>query len=154
MGQALSEKTQLALLMIAIDQYPPDFKTRGENVAHALTLDFEDHLQKLTRSQDLLYNQNQGKFAMFLPKTSCKAAVFIAENVQEYLDTEIFSAGNIRFNLTVSIGITSLDQSGDVTKSAAVNLERLFQGASECLKRASEKQNHIVSQSSKPGGSS
>lgn len=151
-GQALSEKTQLALLLLEIDQYPQILETRGENVAHALTLDFEDHLQKLVRTQDLLYNQNHGKFAVFLPKTSCKAAVFIAENISEYLDSEIFSAGNIRFTLTVSIGIASLDQAGAVEKSAATNLERLSSAASQCLSRASEKKDTIVSESPKTGG--
>ncbi|WP_316359560.1 diguanylate cyclase domain-containing protein [Candidatus Neptunichlamydia sp. REUL1] len=150
-GQALSEKTQLALLLLEIDQYPQIVETRGENVAHALTLDFEDHLQKLIRSQDLLYNQNHGKFAVFLPKTSCKAAVFIAENISEYLDSEIFSAGNIRFTLTVSIGVASLDQAGDATKSAAINLERLSSCASQCLKKANEKKDTIVSEPPKTG---
>ncbi len=150
-GQALSEKTQLALLLLEIDQYPQILETRGENVAHALTLDFENHLQKLVRSQDLLYNQNHGKFAVFLPKTSCKAATFIAKNISEYLDSEIFSAENIRFTLTVSIGITSLGQTGDVTKSAAINLERLSSGASQCLSRASKKKDTIISESLKTG---
>ncbi len=151
-GQALSEKTQLALLLLEMDQYPQILKAQGENVAHALTLDFEDHLQKLVRSQDLLYNQSHGSFAIFLPKTSSKAAIFIAENISEYLDSEIFSAGNIRYALTISIGIASLDQVGDEVKSAAVSLERLFRSASQCLNRASKEKDNIVSESPKTGG--
>lgn len=152
-GQALSEKTELTLILLEIDQYTQILNARGENVAHALTLDFEDHLQRLIRSQDLLYNQNHGKFAIFLPKTSCKAGVFIAENIHEYLDAEIFSAGNIRFTLTVSAGIATLNETGDPAKSAAINLERLVRGASHCLKMASEKRNTIISKTQKPEGS-
>jgi two-component system cell cycle response regulator len=142
-GQALNEKTQLALLLLEMDQYPQILNTRGENVAHALTLDFEDHLKKLIRKQDLMYNQGKGKFAVFLPKTSCKAAVFIAENIHEYLDSEIFSAGNIRFTISVSIGVATLEKSGAETKSAAVNLERLFESVKEHLAQAKHKKNKI-----------
>ncbi len=148
---ALSEKTALALILLKIDQYDQILKARGENVAHALTLDFEDHLQKLMRAQDLFYNQNQGKFAIFLPKTSHKASEFIAENIQEYLDAEIFSAGNIRFTLTVSMGIATLEQTGDVTKNDTINLERLLNGATTCLNQAKEKKNTIISYLNKTG---
>ncbi len=150
---ALSEKTALALILLEIDQYGQVLKARGENMAHALTLDFEDHLQKLMRVQDLLYNQNQGKFAIFLPKTSCKASEFIAENILEYLDAEIFAAGNMRFTVTASIGIATLEQTGDVTKSETINLERLLNGAMTCLTQAKEKKNTIISFNKKRGGS-
>ena len=151
---ALNEKTALALILLEIDQYGQILSTRGENVANALTLDFEDHLQKLMRAQDLFYNQNKGRFAIFLPKTSCKASEFIAENMLEYLDAEIFSAGNIRFTLTASMGIATLEQTGDVTKSDTINLERLLNGAMTCLNQAKEKKNTIISYTKKTGGSS
>lgn len=151
---ALAEKTALALILLEIDQYEQVLKARGENVAHALTLDCEDHLQKLMRAQDLLYNQNHGKFAIFLPKTSCKASEFIAENIMEYLDTEIFSAGNIRFTLTASIGIATLEQTGDVAKNDTINLERLMKGATHSLNKAKEKTNTIISYKKTTGESS
>lgn len=152
--EAIAEKTALALILLEIDQYGQVLKAQGENVAHALTLDCEDHLQKLMRAQDLLYNQNQGKFAIFLPKTSCKASEFIAENILEYLDAEIFSAGNMRFTLTASIGIATLEQTGDVTKNDTINLDRLMKGAATCLNKAKEKKNTIIPYQKKPGESS
>jgi two-component system, cell cycle response regulator len=148
---ALSEKTTLALLLMEIDQYQNFKKARGENASHALLIDFEDHLQKLMRIQDLLFNQKQGKFAVFLPKTSEKGSQLIAENIQEYLETETFSAGNIRFNLTISIGVATLENSGDLTKSPAVNLERLLAAATICLNEAKKKGNTVVSQSQTRG---
>jgi len=144
-GQALSEKKNLALILLEIDQYHQVLKARGENVTHALTIEIEERLQKVMRMQDLFYNQNLGKFAVFLPKTSCMAAVFIAENIQEYLDGEVFSTGNIRFHLTASMGVASLDQEGDETKSIAINLDRLLSAATHCLLAAKEKKNTIVS---------
>lgn len=148
---ALSEKTSLALLLMEIDQYQKFQKARGENASHALLIDFGDHLQKLMRIQDLLFNQKYGKFAVFLPKTSEKGSQLIAENIQEYLETETFSAGNIRFNLTISIGVATLENSGDLTKSPAVNFERLLAAATTCLNEAKKKGNTVVSQSKMRG---
>lgn len=147
--EAISEKSALALILLEIDQYSQVLNARGENVAHALTLDFEDHLQRLMRVSDLLYNQKEGKFAVFLPKTSCKASEFIAENILEYLDSEIFHAGNIRFTVTVSIGIATLEQTGDPEKNDTINLERLISGAQSCLNQAKEQKNTIVLYSQK-----
>ncbi|QVL57684.1 MAG: diguanylate cyclase [Simkaniaceae bacterium] len=152
--EALAEKTALALILLELDQYNQILSAQGENVAHALTLDCEDSLQKLMRAQDLLYNQNHGKFAIFLPKTSCKASEFIAENIMEYLDAEIFSAGSLRFTLTASIGIATLEQTGDVTKNDTINLERLMKGATSSLNKAKEKKNTIISYKKNPGESS
>ena len=146
--KALMEGTDLVLLLLQVDQYPQILEIQGENVAHALTLDFEDHLHNLIRKQDLLTNQNQGRYAVFLPKTSFKASVIIAGNLHKELDTEIFSAGNLRFVVTVSIGIASLCQSGDKTKLPSTNLERLYRDAALRLSVASKQGNQIVSESS------
>lgn len=146
---ALSEKIPLSLILLQIDQYNQILKTRGKNTVEALILDVRDRLQKIMRPQDLLYNQNLGQFAIFLPKTSCKASLLIAENIHEYLSLEIFSAGNISSTLTASIGIASLDQVGDESKSASINLERLLTRASHYLNTAKEKTNTIVSKQDK-----
>jgi len=144
---ALLEKSSLSLLLMEIDQYQKFQKARGENAAHALLINFEEHLQNLMRVQDLLFNQKLGRFAVLLPKTSERGSQLIAENIQEYLETETFSAGNIQFNLTISIGVATLENSGDVTKSPAVNLERLLKATTICLNEAKKKGNTVVSQS-------
>ncbi|NGX50163.1 MAG: Response regulator PleD [Chlamydiae bacterium] len=146
---ALNEKSALSLLLMEIDQYQKFQKSRGEKAAHALLIDFTEHLQRLIRIQDLLFNQNHGKFALFLPKTSERGSQLIGENIQEYLEGETFSAGSIRFNLTTSIGVATLENAGDVTRSPATNLERLLAAASLCLNRAKETGNCVVSHSKK-----
>ena len=139
--EALSEKTALALILLEMDQYREILKAHGEHIAYALTLDCENHLRKLMRSQDLLCNRNNGKFMIFLPKTSCKGSKFISENIMEYLGAEIFSVENIRFTLTASIGIATLEQTKDATKNDSINLEYLIREASNALDRAKEKRN-------------
>jgi len=149
--EALRKKSSLSLLLLEIDQYQKLLKARGKKATQALLIDFENRLQKQMRVQDFLFNQQQGKFATLLPKTSERGSQLIAENIQEYLELETFSADNIRFNLTVSTGVATLENSGDVTKSPAVNLERLLKATTLCLNEAKKKGNTVVSQSQMRG---
>ncbi|MEM8727764.1 MAG: diguanylate cyclase [Chlamydiota bacterium] len=149
--EAVAKKTALALILLEIDQYGRVLKACGEKTARTFTLDCENCLRKIIRSQDLLYNQNRGKFAIFLPGTSCKGSELIAENIMEYLDGEIFSAGKIHFTLTASIGIATLEQTGDMKKNDTINLERLMKAVSSSLNQAKEKTNTIVSYKKNPG---
>lgn len=144
--EALSKKTSLALLIMEMDQYQKFQKSRGENAGHALLVNFEDQIQKLLRYQDLLFNQKEGKFALFLPETPEKETQSIAQNIQQSLERESLSSGIIRFDLTLSIGIVMLEKAGDVNKSPAFNLQRLMSAAENCLNQAKKTGNTIISQ--------
>ena len=144
--EALTKKTSLALLIMEIDQYQKFQKSRGENGAHALLVNFEDQIQKLLRYQDLIFNQKEGKFAIFLPEIPEKEIHSIAQNIQKSLERESLSSGIIRFDLTLSIGIVMLEKAGDISKSPAVNLQRLMSSAEDCLNQAKKTGNTIISQ--------
>jgi len=150
-SNALADGTSLAMILLEIDQYAHFHKARGTKAADGLLIDFQDHLQALMRGQDLLFSQKKGKFLILLPRTSSKAAQFIAENVQESLEMETFYSGDIRFNLTVSIGLVTLDEEGSKTQSASFNFDRLMQAASKCLAEAKKKGNTIIAHSPKRG---
>ena len=152
-SNALADETALALLMIEIDQYDHFHKAHGTKAGNGLLIDFQDHLQALMRGQDLLFSQKKGKFLVLLPRTTSKAAQFIAENIQESLEMETFHSGEIAFNLTVSIGLVTLDEEGSKTKSASFNFDRLMQAATSCLNEAKKKGNAIVAHLPKRGSS-
>ena len=152
-SHALEDRTSLAMLLLEIDQYDHFQKARGVKAADGLLIDFQDHLQALMRGQDLLFSQKKGKFLVLLPRTTSKAALFIAENIQESLEIETFHSGDIRFNLSVSIGLVTLDQEGSQTKSASFNFDRLMQAATACLDEAKKQGSTIVAHSSKKGSS-
>lgn len=150
---ALEKKTSLALLLLEIDQYKQFHHAQGAKAAKGLLIDFQDHLQPLMRGHDLLFPQKNGQFVVLLPKTSDKAAQFIAENIQETLDMDTFSSGNIRFNLTVSIGLVTLEKEGENTKTASFNFDRLMQAAATCLSEATKIGNTIISHAKQKGSS-
>lgn len=146
-SNALEDKTSLAMLMLEVDRFATFQK--GEKFLD----DFETHLQTLMRGQDLLFPQKKGKFLILLPRTSSKAAQFIAENIQESLEMVKFQVGAATAHVTLSIGLVTLDEEGLSTKSASFNFDRLMQAATACLDAAKQKGNTIIAHSPKRGSS-
>jgi len=143
--RALTEKIASVLMILEIDQYPQIVEAHGEQIGRFIILACGKHLQKLMRPQDMLCNQSHGKFVIFLPNTSSAASGYIAENMMKSLEKKIFSASNLDFVLTLSIGIATLEQAADPVKNIAINIERLIKNATEALNKAKEKTNSIIS---------
>lgn len=150
-SNALEEGSSLAMLLLEIDQYVHFRKAYKTKAADGLLIDFQDHLQALMRRQDLLFSQKKGKFLILLPHTTSKAAQFIAENIQESLEMKTFHSGDICFNLSVSIGLVTLDEEGSLSQGPSFNFDRLMQAANACLDHAKKQGNVIVAHSPKKG---
>ena len=149
--KAFSEQFSLSALLIEIDQYEKLYKFEGKHTTHALLNSFEHHLKRLIRGQDIYFKQNLSRFAILMPKTSEKGSQFIAENIQEYFASEFFNIGNLRFNLTVSIGVGNVERFKDPNKTGSENLETLLNLASTCLKIAKKTGNSVVTHSQVKG---
>lgn len=140
--KAKKEGNPLALLLIEIDQY----KAYATKTRITLQSVIESFLHSITRKQDLLFPQKQGKFITLLPKTSMRAAEFIAENMQEAFNNETFFIEKRKVPLTLSIGLAEIEEIiGENDKKETFYLDRLMQLARERLTRAKEKGNTIIS---------
>lgn len=146
---ALEEKTSLVLLLIEIDQYKEFLKEKGRKATLHLLEQFRFYLQTLMRGQDLLFPQKRGKFLALFPRTSSKAAQFIAENIQDSLNIERFQVENTQVALTISVGLVALDEINLIEKSASFNFDRLLQIADSRLRKAKKSGNTIVALSQK-----
>ena len=134
---AKKEGSSLALILIEIDQY----KSLKRKESPSFMNDVESFLHSMTRKQDLLFSQNNGKFITLLPKTSMRAAEFIAENMQEALNTEKRNS-----HYTLSMGLAEIGEIAAIRdQKKTFYLDRLMQLAEERLTLAKEKGNMIIS---------
>ena len=143
-SEAIIEGHSISLVMLEIDQYESIARTEGGDIANTLYSSFHAHLEKLIRHQDLLFRQKEGKFIIVLPKTSGRAAFFIAENIEETLETELFSINEKEIKVTVSMGIANLEGGKKTEKSSPYNLNRLLDAAMLCLLEAKQTGNTII----------
>ena len=143
-SEAINQGHSISLVMLEIDQYENIARTEGEEIANFLYSAFHAHLEKQIRHQDLLFRQKEGKFIIVLPKTSGRAAFFIAENIEETLETELFSINEKEIKVTVSMGIANLEGNKKIEKSSPYNLNRLLDAAMLCLLEAKQTGNTII----------
>jgi len=127
-------------MFIKIDQFndllnPQEKKELEKNLAHFFS--------NIVRAQDKLSNQKNGNFAVLLPKTTTKAALFIAESFQECFSQERFTAQNSTHQFTLSIGISTLSETKDTSKNSSTNLENLMKSAKNALEKAEKMRNTI-----------
>ncbi len=134
--QAKKEGSSLALILIEID----DYQTLKTIVHPPLLEDIESFLNRMTRKQDLLFSQKNGKFITLLPKTSMRAAEFIAENMQEAFNSE-----KKDMRLTLSMGLAEINEVIDTSdQKETFYLDHLMRLAERRLALAKEKGNTII----------
>ena len=127
----------LSLVLIEIDHY----KTFKDKEHSPFMKDIESFLHSMTRKQDLFFSQKNGKFIALLPKTSMRAAEFIAENMQEAFNSEKKNT-----HLTLSMGLAEIEEILDKSdQKETFYLDRLMQLAEARLTLAKEKGNTIIS---------
>jgi diguanylate cyclase (GGDEF)-like protein len=130
--KARQTSTIISLLMIELDGFKKITSSKSSEAQEHL----ENILHETLRKNDLLMPQGRGKFILMLPRTSRRAAEIIAETIRmEVLRTS--------FNISVSIGVMSLDKSAP--GSADEIFDRLLEGVKRATAEAKKTGNKIVS---------
>ena len=143
-SEVIESGQTFVMLLLEIDQYSSIQSAYGESVSRQLLIDFQTHLKKMVRKQDLLFPQAKGTFLVLFPKTTSKAAMLMTEEIQESLKHKPFLKQE-KHDLSVSVGLVTLDEKASKTKSSIPSqFNYLMQTAKTYLNRAREKRDSIV----------
>jgi diguanylate cyclase (GGDEF)-like protein len=77
-----------------------------------------DVLKKNLRNTDVLARYGGEEFVIILPETNKDGAIIMAERIRKYVEEYPFPYQNIQItgNLTISIGVASLNRDGNVNE--------------------------------------
>ena len=125
--EAAKEHEKLSLLLVAIDGYA-DIK---QEMPKKVLIPLERHLTKVLRPQDVMTRLDFERLVIILPKTSHTAAVCIAENIQDYVNTNPFEVDGVE--ISVTIGVTNIDEVSE--SNPLESLSTLVEDASNLVKR-------------------
>jgi len=129
----------LALLMVDFDHFKKINDTYGHLTGDAILKSFTGLTLACLRRNDLFGRYGGEEFAILLPETDGRGAVFLAERLQACISASSAWAGDASVNWTVSIGITSLNC------VETTGLDAVLRIADEALYAAkSEGRNRIV----------
>lgn len=129
----------LSCLMVDVDR----FKSVNDNYGHGMGDEVIRHiariLHKASRSQDTICRFGGEEFLAILPNVNLTAAMICAERFRAAIETSPFVKGNIRIELTVSIGVAE-------RRPVMKNFENLIKAADVALYAAKQDGRNLVRQ--------
>ena len=115
---SMRHKRPLSLLMMDIDHFKSVNDTYGHDIGDEVLKKVVQACHQITRDTDLLVARYGGEeFCLLLPETTSTGALKVADRVGTAIaGLEIWADGR-KFSITVSLGVSECDHSGDSLES-------------------------------------
>ncbi len=129
--QAASRGKPLALLVLDIDFFKAINDNHGHDCGDDVLREFAIRVRKSIRGIDLACRMGGEEFVVVMPETDMAVATTVAERLRRKIAAEPFpiEQGNRKIDVTISIGIASMESSHD-------NSANLLKRADQALYRA------------------
>jgi diguanylate cyclase (GGDEF)-like protein/PAS domain S-box-containing protein len=121
----------LSLFMVDIDFFKNVNDTYGHSFGDKVLKEFANNLEKNMRKIDINSRFGGEEFVVILPETIPSQAKVLAERLRKSINSMVIEEGDIKADITASIGIASYPKNGD-------NFRELLNEADSALYRAKE----------------
>lgn len=128
---AIREQKKVSLLMIDIDHFKKVNDVFGHQVGDFILVSFVDEVKKVMRKSDIFARVGGEEFSILLHDTSLEGARIISEKIREKIENREFTYNGDSIKITVSIGVSELNQNNN-------SVESLYKQADELLYIAKE----------------
>jgi len=134
-------KTSLALLMIDLDHFKRVNDTHGHPFGDHVLIKTAELFEKCVRNVDIVARYGGEELVVALPETNVAQAKIVAERIRSNMEKTEFIQGDIKMNVTVSIGIAVFPDARikdieDLLKLADEALYKAKQDGRNCIKVA------------------
>lgn len=107
---AIRQNQPLSLLMIDIDRFKHINDTYGHHSGDIVIRNISDNLHSLTKKSDIVARLGGEEFAVLLPDTDLKGALFIAEKIRATVEMNTIKLERRSISATISLGICELNE--------------------------------------------
>ena len=128
---AKRNKTELSLIMIDLDFFKKINDTYGHLAGDFILGKLSEVFSSMTRDEDIVARYGGEEFVAILPGSSEEGAVICAERIREKIAQKPFIFEREKINITVSIGIATLDENNFFE-----SYEDFIEAADNCLYRS------------------
>jgi len=129
-SEALQQQFSLSFILIDVDYFKRVNDTIGHLGGDRVLINIAEALVRMLRTKDLIGRYGGEEFVILLPDTNQATAVQVAERLRETIDTMEILHGQNRLHVTISLGVTSLENN---TEAKGSILETLLQQADRAL---------------------
>lgn len=130
-GLAIRYRRNLSILLIDVDRFKKVNDGYGYSKGDEVLCAIADYCQQNLRKADLMAKYDGDEFVILLPETELDQALILSERLRKGINEIRFAGKNSSFNITVSIGISSLSEPEPV-----VSVEALLDQADKALCQA------------------
>lgn len=127
-NRAKRYKNNLSLAMLDIDLFKKVNDTHGHQYGDYVLREVAKLLKESFRKTDMLYRYGGEELVVIMPETSLENASIPAERLREKIENHEFVYDGTKINLTVSIGISTMDDAfenqREIIKTADLALYR------------------------------
>lgn len=102
-------KNNLSMAMLDIDLFKKVNDTHGHQYGDYVLKEVAKLLKESFRKTDMLYRYGGEELAIIMPETSLENATIPAERLREKIENHEFIYNGTKINLTVSIGVSTMD---------------------------------------------
>jgi diguanylate cyclase (GGDEF)-like protein len=106
----------LSLMMLDLDKFKDINDNYGHIVGDAVLKSFADCVTKCLRGSDIIFRYGGEEFSVLLRNTKTEGAKLLAERMRKNVENMEFDYNNIKINVSVSIGLTELQEGDDPIK--------------------------------------
>ncbi|MER2491368.1 GGDEF domain-containing protein [Catenovulum sediminis] len=117
----------VSILLCDVDHFKQINDTYGHETGDIVLQQLSAHFQTLVRRQDSISRWGGEEFLFMLPETEIQAASKAAEKIRSHISRCHFNIPNFTGTVTVSIGVTQLQESRSITESIAKADKCLYQ---------------------------
>lgn len=103
----------LSLMMLDLDHFKQINDNYGHIVGDAVLKSFADCILECMRSSDIAFRYGGEEFVILLRNTQIAGAKLLAERMRKTVEDMKFEYNNIKLNVSVSIGLTELEEGDD-----------------------------------------
>ena len=140
--QALTKKTDLAVLTIDIDHFKQvnDGPGLGHHIGDEVLRQIADRIRNSVRTTDLTTRPGGEEFVVLMPNATQKQAIEVAERMRSTIESTPFtiSARDGKLSCTISIGVAEINKEGDT------HLELLKRSDAALFRAKHEGRNRVI----------
>lgn len=121
LSRAKRYRRDLALILMDMDNFKKVNDTYGHQAGDQALLALKRVCTKGTRTVDIFARLGGEEFVLMLPEIDQDSAASIADRLRESLENTVIRSGSLKFNVTISMGVTECCMQKDDTVDAMLS---------------------------------
>lgn len=128
-SKARRYKRTLSLIILDIDHFASVNDTYGHLIGDGVLRQVAEQIKKTIRIADIAARYGGEAFALILPETNGKGALFLAERLRNVIEEmPLSNDGGIDFGITISAGVATYDPAGNHTITTVEMIQHADRG--------------------------